>query len=149
MSSAVIARSQALIAGHASAGRQRSTGALVLALSALGLSLAACSAAPGHRPVHSGPLAARTRRPAAATWVLAGQASADAVDVARKLFVSSPVVIIARAGSRSALAAAAGDALTVYAPVLLASPQSGKPSLRLPESARAEIRALRPQAVLA
>ena len=149
MSSAVIARCRTLIAGQVGVCGRRGTGALLLALSALGVSVAACTSAPGHRPAHSGLLAALTRRPAAATWVLAGRADADSVEVARKLFVSSPVVIIARADSRSALAAAAVDALAVHAPVLLASPQPGKPSLGLSKSARAEIKALRPHAVLA
>jgi hypothetical protein len=138
------------MAARARAGAPNRTVALLVALSVAGLGAAACTAAPAHRSTPAGPLAARTRRPTTATtWVLAGRASADAAEIARRLFVSSPVVIVAQAGSRSALATAAIDAVRAHAPVLLASRPSGKPAKVLSSLTRAEIKALRPHAVLA
>lgn len=127
----------------------RRTGALLAALSAVGLAGAACTAAPGQPPAPAGPLVARTRPATATTWVLAGRASADAAQVARRLFVSSPVVIVAEASSHPALAAAAADALRVHAPVLLASRQQGRRATPLSPLARTEIKVLHPRSVLA
>lgn len=136
------------MAGRASAGGRRRA-ALLVALSAIGLGGAACTAAPGQRAVPAGPLVARTRPAMAAVWALAGQPSTDAARVARRLFVSSPVVIVAEAGSHRALAAATADALAAHAPVLLATRQPGRRATPVTPLARTEIKVLRPSAVLA
>jgi len=138
-----------LIAGRASSGMPRRTGALLIALSVVGLSAAACTSAPGHKAVPARLLAARTRPPTAATWVLTGPSDVEAAEVADRLFASSPVVIVANPGSRRALTAAAMDAREVHAPVLLASRQPGKPSMPLSASTRAEIKALRSRSAIA
>lgn len=128
-------------------------GALLVAVSALGLSGTACTAAPGQRSTPVGPWVARTRPITAATWVLTGQGDAEAAQVAERLFTSSPVVIVAEAGRHSALATAVVDARRVHAPVLLASPQPGRlpgeQPMPLAKPVRTEIKRLRPHEILA
>lgn len=120
-----------------------------MALSATGLGCTACTAEAAHRPVPAGLFAARTRPPTAATSVLAGPASEVAVKAAQELFASSPVVIVADADRRPALAAAAIDAIRLHAPLLLASRQSAMRGLPISPHARTEIELLHPRAVLA
>lgn len=122
---------------------------LLMALLAAGLSCAACDGPPAHRSLPAGPPVARTRPPTTATSILAGGASALAVEAAQELFVSSPVVIVADAGGRPALASAAIDASRLHAPVLLGSRGSAERAPMISPLTRAEVKALHPNVVLA
>ena len=88
--------------------------------------------------------AARTRLPASATSVLTGAPDTVAEGVASRLFVSSPVVVVASPG-QPALAIAARAASRSHAPLLLTPTRTGG----APPALRAQIRALDPRAVLA
>jgi hypothetical protein len=126
------------------------TGLVLLTLSAVALTGTACGGKAAHRAIsHTGPLVARTRPPTTATSVLAGPADAVAAQLARTLFASSPVVIVALAGSRYALAVAAVDARRAHAPVLLTSPRSAKRTKPVSPLTQADITSLHPLAVLA
>ena len=125
--------------------RRPGAGAVLITLSVLAAGLTACSdagppgsgpdprpgsaAAPGAPAARAAPLVARTRPPSPATVVLAsGGAGAMATDVARQLFVSAPVVVVADAYRPGALAAAASQAVRAHAPLLLLTPGPGSPS---------------------
>lgn len=95
-----------------------------------------------HRPLA---LTARTQRPPTVTSVLTGAPDVMAAAVARTLFASAPVVVVADASQPAGLAAAAGEAGRVHAPLLLASSRAGAGAAAL----RTGIRALNPRAVLA
>ena len=126
----------------------RQAGALLLALAVVCLGASACSRTAVRRSPLSGPLVARTRPPTPTVSVLTGAPSAVAAEAAKWLFASSPLVVVADAGSRQDLATAATDAQRVHAPLLLASPRSAGPQISVTPFARDEIKALRPRAVL-
>ena len=88
--------------------------------------------------------AARTRLPASATSVLTGAPDTVAEGVASRLFVSSPVVVVASLGLAD-LANAARAASRSHAPLLLTPAGTGG----APPTLRAQIKALDPRAVLA
>ena len=92
-------------------------------------------------------LAARTRLPASETSVLVGTADVVAGSLAQELFVSAPVVIVARPDRPAELTTAAGSALRAHAPLLLASARAG--GAVVSAMLRAQIKALNPRAVLA
>jgi hypothetical protein len=107
-------------------------------------------------------LAARTHLPASATSVLTGTPDVVAADVARSLFASAPVIVVASLDPQ-ADAAAARQALRVHAPLLLTaartagSASGGVATMTLrtvrsafaSSSASSRIRALDPHVVLA
>jgi hypothetical protein len=99
----------------------------------------------------SGPGAARTRRPPAITSVLSGGPDVLAVAVARRLFATAPVVVVASPRQRAELAVAAARARRVHAPLLLTEwPRRARGTdTKLSAETRAEIRALHAQTVLA
>jgi hypothetical protein len=87
--------------------------------------------------------------PGAPSSVVAGSPSAVAAAVARRLFASSPVVVVADGdGSPAALAAAASDARRESAPMLLSSVGRHR-GLLLSSATVAEIRSLHAHDVLA
>ena len=92
------------------------------------------------------PLAARTRPPAVTTSVLTGAGDVVAADMARSLFASAPVVVVANPGPPAELAAAGRSALRAHAPLLLTSAVGGDAPDAL---IRAQIKVLNPRAVLA
>ena len=121
---------------------------LAVALSVIVLGTTSCmSSAPAPRK-RDPPLSARTRLPSAATSVLAGAPDAVTAEVARSLFTSSPVVVVAGAVDASGLGAAVSRADRAHAPLLLTSPRAGAEAGGAP-ALRTGIRALRPRAVLA
>ncbi len=98
----------------------------------------------------SGRLAALTSAPPAGVDELTDQAAGDlTARLARTLFRSDPVVIVADPGK--ALAAAGKEALAAHAPVLLGPPATAKPATaRAQDAALATaVLALHPRAVLA
>jgi hypothetical protein len=105
----------------------------------------------------AGPAAAVVRAPVATTTVLRGSSAAVAARVARLLFASSPVIVVASQGPD--LYGAARTAQRLHAPVLLSSAARGPGSAvrkgagpagsRIGTAARAAISALKPRAVLA
>jgi hypothetical protein len=126
-------------------------GAVLITLSILAASLTACTdagprasgpdprpgsaAAPASRAA-AAPLAARTRQPAPATQVLTGAVTGvTTADVARQLFISAPVVVVADPDRPAALAAAASQAVRAHAPLLLIAAGRGSPSPAAPSSA--------------
>jgi hypothetical protein len=90
-------------------------------------------------------LTAVTRAPSAAASVLADTAPGTlTAALAGTLFASSPVVVVS-GGAATAVSGAARDARAAHAPLLLASPDTGKG----PAQVAAAVRALHPAAVLA
>jgi hypothetical protein len=130
----------------------RRTGALLLTLSAVVLGSSGCSLTNGHSAAPTGPFLARIRHLTTRTCILAGGPGAVAAKAAQELFSSAPVVVIANPDSPAAMAAAVADALRIHAPVLLASrhraAKAGAATLVLGKFVRAEIKALRPHALL-
>ena len=133
--------------------RRPGTGTVLITLSVLAAALTACSdagppgsgpdprpgsaAAPSASAARAAPLMPRTRPPSPATLVLAGGgAEAMAADVARQLFVSAPVVVVADANRPAALAAAASQAVRAHAPLLLIATGPGPASAAPPSAAR-------------
>ncbi len=117
-------------------------GTKLVALAVLTAAASGCSAArpqAGARP-HSrpSPLAARTRSPEPAATVLPG-GSADTLtaDVARQLFTSAPVVVVANDNGPAALAAA-GEAQQIHAPLLLTEARPGPGPSRTPGAKRGQ-----------
>jgi len=100
-------------------------GAVLALLAVVTVGTTSCSAAARHdtgaarhdlpAPVR---LAPRTRLPASATSVLTGPPDVVAADVAQRLFVSAPVIVVASSSPRADVAAAR-QALRAYAPLLL------------------------------
>ena len=138
------------------AGLARAAAAVFVA-AAVGLGTTACSssAAPHGRESHV-LLAARTRVPASAASVLAGAPDVVAEGMARRLFVSAPVVVVASADRPADLAAAARSARRSYAPLMLTSVRAsdgapgGATTIAVVSAVlRAQVRALDPRAVLA
>jgi hypothetical protein len=117
-----------------------------LAFSAVVLAITSC-AGPAARPTRThDPVAARTHLPLPATSVLTGAPDVVAAAVARTLFASAPVVVVAGASHDAGLAASASRAARAHAPLLLASP---RPGAAAQAALRAGIRALSPRTVLA
>ena len=132
--------------GEERGGVARAAGAALTVAAAMAVGTTGCTsaAAPHGQQVHVS-LAARTRLPGVATSVLTGAADAVAAGVARRLFASAPVVVIARPDRPADLTAAARSAVHVHAPLLLTSAATSSVSALV----RAQIRALDPRAVLA
>jgi hypothetical protein len=122
----------------------RLAAALLVALSAVAFGTMSYVAAIAKPQSPDAGLAPRTRSPAATTSVLAGAPEVVAAAVARELFASAPVVVVAGPG-RPADRAAATLAGRAAAPLLLTSGRAGTGAAAL----RAEINALAPRAVLA
>jgi hypothetical protein len=130
-----------LRANRGRAGMPLATGAVLALVAAVAVGTASCTgAAPHDPPSPAVPLAPRTRPPASGTSVLTGAADVIAADVAARLFVSAPVVVVASPDPAADLTAAR-RALLAHAPVLLTSVVSA--------TLRAQVRALDPRAVLA
>jgi len=125
--------------------------ALWLALSAAAAGAAGCSGAGAHPLPPAARLAAVTRLPAAATTVLAGSPELIAVQAARHLLASAPVLVIANARDKAGLARAAAAAVAAHAPLLLigqASAGAGQ-APQVSAAVRTEIGSLKPRVVLA
>ena len=118
--------------------------AVFVAVAAVGVGTTSCGGAGPQVQQSQVRLAARTRLPASATSVLTGAPDTVAEGVASRLFVSSPVVVVASPG-QPALAIAARAASRSHAPLLLTPTRTGG----APPALRAQIRALDPRAVLA
>jgi hypothetical protein len=131
----------------------------LLALAVVAAGATSCTGAAGHLPGAGagGPLTARTHPPALAASVVRGAADILAVGVARALFASAPVVVVASADRPAGLTDAVRQAEQAHAPLLLttrAARSSARSSARpgagaLPGAAVREISALHPRAVLA
>ncbi len=107
-----------------------------------------CTVALAHSHRATAPAAARTHPPAFATSVLAGGTpEAVAAGVARQLFASAPVAVVASANRPADLAAAITRAEQAHAPLLLTAPRAGQGAVSA--VLRGEISALHPRAVLA
>jgi hypothetical protein len=117
-------------------------------LAAAVVCLSGCSLI-GHGARHSGPFAARTRQPTSATSVLSGGASVVAASAAQKLFASAPVVIVANIYSARAVATGVSETRRLHAPLLLVYGHAGGSTVSISPLVRAEIKALKPHAVLA
>jgi hypothetical protein len=117
--------------------------AAVLTACAMAVGTASCTS---KSDPPQGPLAARTRPLASAAAVVSGPPGVIAAGVARKLFASAPVVVVASANRPAALASAAVRAERQHAPLLLTAAGAGGP---VRAALRAEITALRPRMVLA
>jgi hypothetical protein len=120
---------------------------MLVVLSAVAAGATSCTGAAAHSRRAYVPLEARTRAPASATSVLGGRPDVVAAGVARTLFASAPVVVVAGANGPADLATAVIRAGHAHAPLLLTSSRAGAGA----GSAvlRAEITALHPRAVLA
>jgi hypothetical protein len=99
-------------------------------------------------PVHDVLPVAELHPPGAATSVLTGTPVTEAISVARQLYASAPVVIVARATAGAALTAAR-DSQRDAAPVLLIAGSRHRGAARILADVRAEIGALQPRYVLA
>ena len=119
--------------------------AVFVAVAAVGAGTTSCGGVTPQVQQSHVRLAARTRLPASAASVLAGAPDMVAEGVAGRLFVSSPVVVVASLARPADLAIAARAALRSHAPLLLAPARTGGAAPTL----RAQIRALDPRAVLA
>jgi hypothetical protein len=86
------------------------------------------------------------REPGQAATVLSGQPGVIAAGVARLLFKSAPLVVVADPGTPADLSRAALLARRTHAPLLLAAPARGDAQA---SALRAAVKALRPQLVLA
>jgi hypothetical protein len=117
-----------------------------LVSSAVVLATTSCTGAAARPTGAHDPVEARTHLPPSATSVLTGVPDVEAADVARMMFTSAPVVVVAGMGRAGGLETAAHQAGRAHAPLLLASsPGGGGAAAAL----RAGIRALDPRAVLA
>jgi hypothetical protein len=119
--------------------------AVFVAVAAVGACTTSCGGAAPKVQQSQVRLAARTRLPASATSVLTGAPDTVAEGVASRLFVSSPVVVVASLGRPADLAIAARAASRSHAPLLLTPARTGG----APPTLRAQIKALDPRAVLA
>jgi hypothetical protein len=133
----------------ARARARRQGGRLLLTMSAIALGATACNAAAARPPGSSGPLAAQTRAPAAATSLLTGAGGALSAKIAAQLFTSAPVVVVANARSQAAVSTGGTDAERVHAPLLLTSGLAGQKARPLSSPVRSELIALHPSDVLA
>jgi hypothetical protein len=89
----------------------------------------------------------RTREPVAATSVLTGSAEAISAGTARLLLAAAPGAVVAGAGSRATVSAAAAIAVRAHEPLLLTSADDN--SRAQAAMLRTEIKALDPSVVLA
>ena len=135
---------------EARAARHRISRSRRWALAAAALAASATSCGPAHSLPPSVSLAAITRPPEVATSVLAGPPDAVAASAARRLFASSPLVVVANADRKADLARAAVRAERAHAPLLLLSPklQRATTTVSAGVALRAETRALAARAVL-
>jgi hypothetical protein len=138
--------SVAIVVGGRRIGILRLAGAVLL-LSAAALGAASCAGHPEPPPGQGDPhLMAQAEPPAPGVSVLAGPPDALAVGLARDLFTSAPVVVLASAGRPAGLSAAAAWAGRTHAPLLLATGTTGA---TVGAVTRAEIGSLHPRVVLA
>src|SRR5215467_14822776 len=130
-----------MVVGGRRTGMLRLAGAVLVLAVTLGLSSCAGAARPPRRA--DPPLVARAEPLPTGVSVLTGGPEALAAGVARTLFSSAPVVVIAGTGRRAGVSAAATWAERAHAPLLLATGATVGPATR------AEIGVLHPRAVLA
>jgi|HubBroStandDraft_1064217.scaffolds.fasta_scaffold08648_4 hypothetical protein len=119
---------------------------VVAALSAVAVGTTSCVFPGAHQAGAAVRLFARTRRPALPTSVLAGAPDVLAAGMAKELFLSAPVVVIASTNPAD-VAKAAARAGRLKAPLLLTSARAGSGAGSA--AMRAEVDALHPRAVLA
>ena len=100
-------------------------GAMLVVLSAVAFGTMSHVAAGGRSQRTSARLMARTRSPVSATAVLTGPPDAVAAEVARELFASAPVVVVADGKRPADQATAATLAEREHAPLLLAAGPGG------------------------
>src|SRR5215469_339156 len=126
---------------------RRASAAFVLSVVAFGSSSCAAAAGPPQHadppPATHAPLAAHAESAPLGTSVLAGAPDALAAGVARALFSSAPVVVVADSGHSADVSAAATRAGLAHAPLLLAT------GAKAGAATRTEIASLHPRAVLA
>jgi len=103
----------------------RAAGAVLVVAAAVAVGTTSCTASVPHNAQAHVRLAARTRRPASGTSVLAGAPDVVAEGVAQKLFASAPVVVVVNPSRAADLTTAASQALQVHAPLLLTSALTG------------------------
>jgi hypothetical protein len=139
-------RGRGPLPGGAHARMARLIGAALL-LSAVAIGVASCTSAVAQPPRPRDPLPVTTHLPGPATSVLAGTPDAVTAGVARQLFASAPVVVVASTGRPDDLAAAATRASRAHAPLLLTTPQAGLAAGGA-AALRAGIRVLHPHAIL-
>jgi hypothetical protein len=96
-------------------------GALILTMAVC--TTTSCAVLAGHPA--SRPLRAVTRSPAARASVLTGPPSVVAAGAANALFAKSPLVVLASAGHKAAIAEAAARARRLHAPLLLVPASRG------------------------
>ena len=128
--------------GERRTGLSRLAGAAVV-LSAVVLGSASCGGVAASPRRADPPLVARAEPAAPGTSVLAGAPDALAAGMARALFSSAPVVVVADAGRPADMSAAAARAGLAHAPLLLAT------GAAVSAATRTEIGSLHPRAVLA
>jgi len=106
--------------------RLRRRAGMLLILSAVAGGTTACAGAAAYSAGTRVRFAARTRPPASAASVLtSAAANVAAAEVARQLFASAPVVVVANPGRPADLATARDRALRAHAPLLLTAAQAG------------------------
>ena len=131
----------AIVVGGRSIGKWRLVAAVLVLSAALGATSCAGTARPA---VPADPhLMARAEPLTPGVSVLAGAPDALAAGLARALFSSAPVVVVADASRPADVSAATAGASRAHAPLLLAS------GARVGAETRAEIGSLHPRAVLA
>jgi len=125
----------------------RALTALVAAITVGALSyILAAGAGPASQTMASDSL----RTSGASTSVLTGTPTTVTAELAQRLFVSAPVVVVAASSARSSLlAAAASEARSKSAPLLLVSQAPRSSRIDVSRPVQAEVKALRPEAVLA
>ena len=131
----------AIVVGGRGIGKWRLAAAVLVLSAALGATSCAGAARPA---VLAHPhLTARAKPLTRGVLVLAGAPDALAAGMARALFSSAPVVVVADVSRPADVSAAAAGARRVHAPLLLAT------GATVGAETRAEIRSLNPRAVLA
>jgi hypothetical protein len=132
------------------AGRHRIRRSCTVALAASAVAAGATACGPAHALPPSVSLAAVTRPPGLATSVLTGPPDVVAASAARRLFASSPLVVVANADRAADLATGADRAERAHAPLLLLSPRRQRAATTVAARVvlRTETRALAARAVL-
>ena len=132
----------------AASERRRSAGWLVLALIVVVATVATAglvAVARSGRPAPS--TAVRAREPVTAATVVAGSPVIASAEIARALLAAAPAAVVASAGSRADVLAAAGIARRVHAPLLLVpvadAGATTQPASQLATEAAAQVAALR------
>jgi hypothetical protein len=122
---------------------------LLLVLAAIAIVGVYYAAVIGRAPASDATTTAQVRPPAGGLTVLRGTQADLAADMARVLFTTAPVVVVADPVRQATLATAAQDAQRRSAPLLLTSATRAAPGLLLTPAVETEIKSLHPGAVLA